>query len=196
MVDEAKWALDVITLRWRPSLEAAVKKITGRLRREIPEPNDGEVLIVYCHAHTSREEIDSLIRLALTAVKSGTDQWRADEAALVRPRVEGLDAIVVCPWLGSTADLADEVASSMGTATRKKLLGQLRRARDVGYRTALAIDGRGHDGLKFGANYLPSARTVQFVVEGLERETNFWMACSSLTRTTLFDGCVGGTWGG
>ena len=68
--------------------------------------------------------ISRLVALASTAVETSTDRWRGDEAALLRHRVDELGAIEVCPWLGSTADLSEEVSSSSGLAVRNKLAGQ------------------------------------------------------------------------
>ena len=77
--------------------------------------------------------------------------------------------MVVQPWLGLSADLQEEIVLSSGEPITKKLPGQLSRARELGLRTCLAIDQRGSSGLKFGANFMPHARTIFAAVDHTER---------------------------
>lgn len=171
LIDDVKWAIDVIALRWGSGLEGAVRKIKVTLELKVANRIDpDQTLILYCHASRDAKVISSLVALASTAVETSTDQWRGDEAALLRERVDGLGAVEVCPWLSSTADLAEEVSSSTGLAVRKKLEGQFDRARSLGYRAALVMDQRGAEDLTFGANFLPSPSTILSVVEEIERE--------------------------
>ncbi len=171
LIDEVRWAIDVMSLRWGSELEGPVRKVKATLELEVAKRIDADqTLILYCHASRDAKVISSLVALASSAVEASTDQWRGDEAALLRARAEGLGAVEVCPWLSSTADLAEEVSSTSGFAVRKKLEGQFGRARDLGYRAALVMDQRGAEDLTFGANFLPSPSTILSVVEEIERQ--------------------------
>lgn len=163
-----------LDLEWEPSSEDAIVRAVGRkasLELEVANRIDADQsLILYCHASRDAKVIGSLVALAASAVEASTDQWRGDEAALLRARVVGLGAVEVCPWLSSTADLAEDVSSTSGLAVRKKLEGQFDRVRGLGYRAALVMDQRGAEDLTFGANFLPSPSTVLSVVEEIERQ--------------------------
>lgn len=172
-VDGERWALDVTTLRWRPSLEGAVERVKGALDREfrVELERSQTTLVLYCHPSAERGAEHSLVGLARAAIESGKDQRREDELAQLRPRSAGLEAIEVCPWLSETPDVKEEVVLSFGAAAAKKLKVQLTSARALGYRIALAIDQRGAEDLRFGANFLPSSATVASVVADLETQT-------------------------
>ena len=82
-VDGQRWAMDVTTLRWRPGLEGAVEKLEVRLKREFGADLDaaGRTLVMTCHVSADEDVIRSLVELARSAVTSGQNQERNDEAA-------------------------------------------------------------------------------------------------------------------
>ena len=171
-VDDERWAMDVTTLRWQQSLEGAVQKLQARLEKEFSAQLKAasRTLCVTCHVSTAETVIRSIVELARQAVLSGRDQVRGDEAATLWPWSPELGAVEVQPWLGQSANLREEIVLSSGQPLAKKLRGQLSRARELGYRTCLAIDQHGSPDLKFGANFLPLPGTIVAAVEEVEAE--------------------------
>lgn len=169
-VGNARWALDVMTLRWRPDLEASVRKLKGRLEEEFGTELRGaqRTLTVTCHVASDKHVVRALVDLARQAINSRQPQRRGGEAAQLWPWSPQLGAVDVQPWLGQSANLREEILLSSGDALRKKLWGQFSRARDLGYRTCVAIDQRGPRDLMFGANSLPLPDTVAAAVEQVE----------------------------
>ena len=172
LVDGQRWAMDVTTLRWRSGLEGAVEKLKVRLKREFGADLDatGRTLVMTCHVSADEDVIRSLVELARSAVMSGQNQERNDEAASLWPRTPELGAVIVQPWLGQSANLQDEIVLSSGQPLGKKLRGQQSGARALGYRTCLAIDQRGAPDLRFGANFMPHPETIAAAVEQVEVE--------------------------
>lgn len=164
------WAIDVMTLRWRSDLEASVKKLERRLEEEFGTQldNANRTLIVTCHISTDEQDIRALVELARQAIVSGQSRRRGDEAAMLLSRSPQLGAVEVEPVLGQSANVREEIVLSSGEALKKKLRGQLSRARALGYRTCLAIDQRGSRDLEFGANVLPLPETVVAAIEQVE----------------------------
>ena len=171
-VDEERWAMDVTTLRWYEGLEGAVQKLESRLVREFGSRLEavGQTLTVTCHVSTDEHVIRSLVDLARDAVVSGQNKERGDETVSLWPWSPELGAVKVEPWLGQSANLREEIILSSGEPLGKKLRGQLSRARELGYRTFLAIDQRGSPDLRFGANFLPLPGTIVAAVEDVETE--------------------------
>ena len=85
-------------------------------------------------------EVDTKIVLGIAAVP------------VVRGRHPGHHFIALV-WLGQSADPREDILLSSGEPITKKLQGQLSRARDLGFRTCLAIDQRGSS-LNFRANFM------------------------------------------
>jgi len=166
------WAVDITTLRWRSELEGAIKKLTARLEREFGAQlqDAGMTLVLTCHVSSDETVIRSLLDFARTCVISGTAEIRGDEAVQLWPWSEDLGAIRVQPWLGQSADLAEEIHLSSGDVLGKKLQRQLARARTLGYRTCLAIDRRGAADLEYGGNFLPAPETILAAVEREEAD--------------------------
>jgi hypothetical protein len=169
-VDGERWAMDVTTLRWRRDLEGSVQKLKTRLEKEFGAQlrATGRMLVLTCHVSSDEPVIRSLIELARRAVASGLDQTRGDEAAVLVPSMPELGLVEVQPWLGQSANLREEILLSSGEPFTKKLKGQLSRARELGYRTCLAIDQRGSPDLQFGANVMPLPGTIAAAVTHVE----------------------------
>lgn len=169
-VDDDRWAMDVTTLRWRSDLEALVQKLKGRIENEFGAGlhNAGQTLTVTCDLSPDEQAIRELVELARQAIMSGQPQRRGHEAARLWPWSPQLGAVDVQPWLGQSANLQDEIVLSSGDPLRKKLRGQFSRARDLGYRTCLAVDQHGSPDLKFGANFLPLPDTVSAALQQVE----------------------------
>ena len=165
-VDGERWAMDVTTLRWRRDLEGSVQKLKARLERELGAQlrATSRTLVLTCHVTSDEPVIRTLVELARRAVVSGLDQMLGDEAAVLWPWSPELGPVEVQPWLGQAADLREEIVLSSGEQITKKLQGQLSRARDLGFRTCLAIDQRGSSDLKFGANFMPLPGTIAAAV--------------------------------
>ena len=115
-VDGQRWAMEVTTLRWRSGLEGAVEKLEVRFKREFGADLDaaGRTLVMTCHVSADEDVIRSLVELARSAVTSGQNQERNDEAASLWPRTPELAAVIVQPWLGQSANLQDEIVLSSG----------------------------------------------------------------------------------
>lgn len=103
-----------------------------------------------CHVSSDEPVIWSIVESARRTVVSGLDQTHGHEAAARR----SWGAVEVQPWLGQSADPREDILFSSGEPITKKLQGQLSRARDLGFRTCLAIDQRGSSDLNFGANFM------------------------------------------
>lgn len=130
-VDGERWATDVTTLRWRKDLERAVDKLAAKLQGEFGAQLDAAhlTLVVTCHVSTDENVIGSLVELARQAIVSGQTLERGDESAALWPRSSELGAVWIQPWLGQSAELRLEVATSSGESIGKKLKGQLFRER-------------------------------------------------------------------
>ncbi len=63
-----------------------------------------------------------------------------------------------------TGDLIVQLRSILTQPLTKKLSNQLRRAKDLGYPTMLALDQLGHEGLPGGTAWLPSTNAITTVV--------------------------------
>jgi hypothetical protein len=161
-IDRERWAIDVMTLRWRHPLEAAVGTITKKLTTEFEAALSARntSLLVHCHAVTDPGSLSDVVELCKAALESGQDQHRGDHVARLVPPETGLPRIEVQPWLAQSADLAEEIVSVSGPPLVKKLPRQLRVARERNYRVGLALDQRGADDLAFGANFLPAPATI------------------------------------
>jgi len=183
-VGDERWALDVMTLRWRPGLEGAVEKLEARLERDFRSQLDAvnTTLVVTGHVSFDESVIRPLVELARLAVESGQDQVRRDESASLWPRSSELGAVEVQPWLGTTADVRQEVIASSGETLGRKLRKQLARARELGYRTALSVDQHGSQDLRFGANFLPLPGTIIRAVEEVEEREKLSLDVLVLVR--------------
>jgi len=171
-VDAKRWAIDVMTLRWRQDLEGSAQRLNTRREREfgVQLRAARRTLVVTCHVSSDETVIRSLIELARRAVTSGHDQQTGDELAALWPWSAELGAVVVQTWLGQSANLRVEVVLSSGKPLTKKLRGQLSRARELAYRTCLGIDQHGSPDLKFGANFLPQPTTIARRSEEVEAQ--------------------------
>lgn len=165
-----RWALDVMTLRWQSELESLVQKLKRRLEDEFGTQldNAGKTLIVTCHISSDEQHIRALVDLSRQTMGSGQSRRRGSEVVSLWSRSPQLGAVKVEPVLGQSANVREEIVLSLGDALKKKLRGQLSRARALGYRTSLAIDQRGAPDLEFRANVLALPETVASAIERVE----------------------------
>jgi hypothetical protein len=103
-VRRERWAMDVMTLRWPPSLSAGVEKLEARLESEFGPQLDGSgvVLVVTCHVSTQ----DSVVRSVLETAPAGGRVGDAVAAATEAPRGGRADL-----WLGEFAEIRQELIS-------------------------------------------------------------------------------------
>jgi hypothetical protein len=185
-VNEFPWAVDVTTLRWRQTLEGAVKKLETRLEREFGDQlkASGQTLSVICHVSTDEAVIASLVELARKTIITNTIQIRRDEASRLFPSSRDADVglVEVQPWLGQSANLHEEIVLSLGRAFEKKLKRQLFRTRKLGYRTCLVIDQQGSPDLRFEANFLPMPETILAAIEDVEAAAGHSLDTIALVR--------------
>ncbi len=185
-VDGKQWALDVMVLRWRSDLESSwaklEKRVADALGKDLERANRS--LTLSCHPPSNNDAAtDRLVALAAEAVRTGERQQREDQLAVVRPRQPGDSLVKICPLLASTSHIRSEIERSSGPALQKKLAGQLTRARNQGYRVALALDQRGASDSTVGANFLPQRETVASVVAGREEEVGISLDAVYLVDT-------------
>lgn len=83
------------------------------------------------------------------------------------PDLADADRVKVLLLTSDSSDLALELRTHAGPPIERKLESQLRVAKELGYRTALAIDRLGPAGLPLGANWLVSAHAVADLVRDL-----------------------------
>ena len=175
-VNGARWALDIMTLRWNAQLESRTLKLAARLERAFTERllADGLVLHVTCHAPKDEAASSRLIELARLSIESGKSLDAGDEGVSLYVRPEDWPSdeppVEVSPWLGEHAHIQTELVSSSGESLAKKLRGQIARARSFADRVGLAIDQVGARDLKFGANWMAAPETVELAVSEVERE--------------------------
>lgn len=82
----------------------------------------------------------------------------------------GCEWVVFTPYLGSDPRSVAELEKSIGEPLEGKLSRQLARAKDLGYRTIIALDALGSPTLRFGANGAVHHETVaNFVGESVSR---------------------------
>lgn len=172
-IDEECWALDVMTLRWGQQYEGFVEKLTRELNRRFGGQlrNMKRTLCVTCSVNSEKSHFQELLTMAASAMASpeGCRGIGLEEARLW-PWSPGIGPVEVQPWLGQSANVREDLRLSSGNALKKKLLGQFQRAREMGYRTCLAIDQRGASDLKYGANFLAIPQIVVAFLEEIEAE--------------------------
>jgi hypothetical protein len=76
----------------------------------------------------------------------------------------GAVRVHMAPFTGGTPDLLAELQSTLVAPLDKKLGNQLKRAKDHGYHTLLALDQVGNESLPAGTTWLPSASAVATTV--------------------------------
>jgi hypothetical protein len=177
------WALDVMTV---PVPQEVVSSTTDARREILPEvavmaEQAKRAVIVSLRfvgdATTRHKYFEHVLRLVQEALDSGDDYYDDSGAdkethVLLQPGEfigppDGPLGAVRANLMFSTSETGDLVAQLRNTIIKpltKKLSNQLRRAKDLGYPTVLALDQLGHEGLPGGTAWLPSTNAVTTVV--------------------------------
>jgi len=175
-VNGARWALDIMTLRWNAQLESRTSKLAARLEADFTEQlkADGLVMRMTCLAPKDETALGRLVEMARRAVETVKSVDAGDEGVSLYARPPDWPSdeppVEVSPWLGEHAHVQTELVSSFGESLAKKLQGQLARARSFADRVGLAIDQVGARDLRFGANWMAAPETVELAVTEVERE--------------------------
>ena len=179
----ADWALDVMTV---PVPQAVVSSMADARRRILPEAavkaeqskRAVTVCLRFVGDSTARSKyFEHVLHLVQAALDSGDDYYDESGAdketqvllsggEFIGPPDGPLGAIRV-HLVFSTSETGDQLFHLRNTLAQplsKKLTNQLKRAKDLGYPTMLALDQRGHEGLPGGTAWLPSTNTVTTVV--------------------------------
>jgi hypothetical protein len=177
------WALDVMTV---PVPQGVVSSMADARRRIQPEAavkaEQAKRAVTVClrfvgDATARSKYFQHVLHLVQAALESGNDYYDdsgADKETqvllsggeFIGPQDGPLGAVRadLVFSTGETGDQLVHLRNTLGQPLSKKLTNQLKRAKDLGYPTMLALDQRGHEGLPAGTASLPSTNTVTTVV--------------------------------
>lgn len=164
-IDGVLWAVDVMSLA-RPESDLNAERLDSALQ-EVARAH-ARVIHVRGPCLSTKElgRIERVARKAITNTPAGgscdvagvTVSWR-------QPQNDESPNAVVSLLLDATADCADQIRESSGQPLVKKATKQARRAREVGCKTAVALDWTGHAGIAQGTHFLAQhASTVRAAV--------------------------------
>ncbi len=175
---QAEWAVDVMTVPVPAGTAAGIAE--ARQQLHVPAAQLAErahravtITIRIPDSAGRKTYYQEVLARVEEALRTGNDYYDAsgkDPATQVLlsdgeffgdpsgPR--GAVRVHLVPFTGGSADLLAELQSTLVAPLDKKLGNQLRRAKDHGYHTLLALDQVGNESMPAGTTWLPSASAV------------------------------------
>ena len=169
------WAVDVCTLSLDPGREGAVNSVERALRdtlRPLLERRGLKATAAYDVAtggakSTRRFAADVGRRVADAIGRGESNSYGPDFTHVIiqAAAIGENEPLRLMPWNAATSDLLAELRAHAAPVIERKLVGQLRRAKDLKYPTMLVLDRVGPSGMRLGANWLVSTDGICTMID-------------------------------